>query len=324
MYVSSLGIGTYLGGKEDTVSNSYTESVLAALRGGINFIDTSLNYRNQRSEQAIGQAILRVASSRELDRDEYVVCTKAGYLVRGALPAEGLTDLDVVDGMHSMSPVFLRDQLERSRVNLGLETIDVFYLHNPETQLNFIERELFDERLSDAFELLEGMVEDRKIQFYGLATWQGFRAARGERNVLSLGKIDEIARSVAGEGHHCRFIQLPVNLAMLEALTSTNQEVGGENMTVLAAAERLGITIVASASILQGRLARNLPDAIAGQMPGLRTNAQRSIQFVRSTPGVQVALAGMSQPAHVEENLGVADVMPLDSTEVAALLKAAR
>ena len=54
-------------------------------------------------------------------------------------------------GMHSMQPDFLADQIDRSRANLGLETIDIFYLHNPETQLGFVNREEFERRIRLAF-----------------------------------------------------------------------------------------------------------------------------------------------------------------------------
>ena len=59
-HVSSLGLGTYLGAMSPRGRRGYTAAVLAAVRGGINFIDTSLNYRNQRSERAIGQAIIKL------------------------------------------------------------------------------------------------------------------------------------------------------------------------------------------------------------------------------------------------------------------------
>jgi aryl-alcohol dehydrogenase-like predicted oxidoreductase len=79
---------------------------------------------------------------------------------------------------------------------------------------------------------------------------------------------------------------------------------------VLQAAGRRGITVVASASLLQARLTRELPEAIGERLPGFQTDAQRAIQFTRSTPGITVALAGMSQAAHVMENLGVGAIPP--------------
>ena len=55
----------------------------------------------------------------------------------------------------------------------------------------------------------------------------------------------------------------------------------------------------------------NMPEGLAERAPGLQTDAQRAIQFTRSTPGIGVALVGMSQAAHVRENLAVAEVPPL-------------
>jgi aryl-alcohol dehydrogenase-like predicted oxidoreductase len=317
--ISSLGIGTYLGDTSAEADAAYCDAIQAALRGGINFIDTSLNYRNQRSEQAIGQAIIRLMQQpEELDRDEFVVCTKAGYLVRDALP-EGLRSEDIVGRMHSMAPGFLADQLERSRRNLGLETIDVFYLHNPETQFGFIDHDEFYRRVGRAFEFLESAVADSKIQFYGAATWEGFR----KPHALSLTRLEAVAREVAGPDHHFRFIQLPYNLAMPEACTSRHEaRDGGQNASVLQTAEALGVTVVASASILQARLARELPDELGTALPGLRTDAQRAIQFSRSAPGITTSLVGMGRPEHVAENLGVADVTPLTSAEYNALIQA--
>lgn len=297
--VSSVGIGTYLGEMDAETDARYTAAIRLALNRGINFLDTSLNYRRQRSERNMGAALAAWGGEDGGSRDEVVVCTKAGYLVPGATPA-GLRPAEIVGRMHCLAPEFLRDQLDRSRRNLGLETLDVFYLHNPETQLEYIREEAFHERVRIAFEELERLVESGAIRFYGLATWEGFR-----NGVLSPTSIEGIARSLAGDSHHFRFIQLPVNLAMT----------GGARAIEEAAA--LGITAVASASLLQARLAGGLPDEVTAALPGTATDAQRAMQFTRSFPGVTTALVGMSSIEHVEENLGVARVRPLAKEEFA-------
>ena len=112
----------------------------------------------------------------------------------------------------------------------------------------------------------------------------------------------QIAREVGGDSNGFGFIQVPFNLAMPEALTMINQTVSGEVLSTLEAADRLGVTVIASASILQGRMAQGLPDEIRSTF-GLESDSQTAIQFVRSTPGITTALIGMSQAAHVEENL---------------------
>jgi aryl-alcohol dehydrogenase-like predicted oxidoreductase len=121
----------------------------------------------------------------------------------------------------------------------------------------------------------------------------------------------EIAREAGGESHGFRFIQLPFNLAMPEALVVANQTVEGASVSVLEAASALGVTVVASASILQGKVARGLPKHIREPLGSLATDAQTAIQFVRSTPGVTTALVGMSRREHVEENLQLVRVAPV-------------
>jgi aryl-alcohol dehydrogenase-like predicted oxidoreductase len=291
--VSSVGIGTYLGAPDEAADRAYTEALIAAGEGGINFFDTAINYRHQRSERCIGAAL------RQLDREEIVVSTKAGFLTPGAAP-DSLRAEDVAGGMHSMAPHFLEDQIERSRANLGLDTIDVFYLHNPETQLGFRTREEFDAGIHRAFAQLERLADLGRIRWYGAATWDGFR----KKGALSLPRMAAIAIEEGGPDHHFRFIQLPFNLGMVEAFVDRPEN-------VLTAAASLGIAVVASATLSQTRVLQHMPSGIAELLPGLASDAQRAIQFTRSTPGIAVALVGMGRREHVVENLGVAPVPPL-------------
>ena len=82
--------------------------------------------------------------------------------------------------------------------------------------------------------------------------------------------------------------------------------------------ERLGLYVTTSASILQGKLASNLPAALAQVLDGLHTDAQRALQFVRSTPGVGTALCGMRRVDHVEENAGLVGMPPAPSEKLFA------
>jgi aryl-alcohol dehydrogenase-like predicted oxidoreductase len=301
--VSTLGIGTYLGSPDDASDGAYTEALIAAGEGGINFFDTAINYRHQRSERCIGAAL------RHFHRDEVVVCTKAGFLTPGAVP-DSLEPGELAGGMHSISPRFLEDQAARSRGNLGIDTIDVLYLHNPETQLGFRTREEFESRIRRAFAHMELLVDQRVIRWYGLATWDGFR----QKSSLSLPRLAEIAIDEGGLAHHFRFIQMPFNLGMVEAFVDRPE-------SVLETAARLDIAVVASATLLQTRILTQMPDAVRTLLPGLETDAQRAIQFTRSTPGIAVALVGMGKLAHVVENLGVAKVPPVTREEYLRLYR---
>jgi aryl-alcohol dehydrogenase-like predicted oxidoreductase len=293
--LSTLGLGTYL--------DASVEAICAAAEGGINVIDAAINYRNQQSERDIGAAL------EHLQRDEIVISTKGGFLTPDAVPSF-LKPADVVGGMHSMAPDFLADQVERSRANLGVDTIDVYYVHNPETQLSFVSRDEFDARIARAFARLEELVDEKKIRWYGCATWEGLR----QKNALSLSRLAELAEQAGGPHHHFRFAQLPFNLGMVEAFLEGPK-------SVLEEAARLGIAVVASASLMQGRVLQHMPDAVREVLPGLTTDAQRAIQFSRSTPGIAVALTGMGRREHVAENLGIGRVPPVARQEYLRLYR---
>ncbi len=329
--VSSLGIGTYLGQPDDKTDGGYAASVMAAVENGLNVIDTAINYRFQRSERSIGSALKQLAQ-KGFSRDEFILCSKGGYLTSdGSMPSEPneyfyreyiqpgiFKPNDIVQGSHCVTPRFLENQLGRSLRNLGVDSIDVYYLHNPETQLSEVLRPDFLERVRDAFIYLESAAAAGKIQFYGMATWSGFRQEATARESLQLGELEQLARDIAGETHHFRFVQLPFNLAMTEALTLGNQTIAGSVKTVMEAASELGITLIASASLSQGQVARNLPPFVA-QALGLQTDAERALQFVRSSPGITTALVGMSHAEHVRANARLVGVPPATVEEFSKL-----
>jgi aryl-alcohol dehydrogenase-like predicted oxidoreductase len=329
--VSTIGIGTYLGEADDATDAAYTAAVIAAVESGFNVVDTAINYRLQRSERSIGAA-LKELTRRGYAREEILLCTKAGYLTPdGTMPTDpaayfrtefierGILKADeIAASCHAMAPKYLADQLERSLKNLGVECVDVFYLHNPETQLAEIPLGDFLARLGAAFAWLETMAGAGKIRAYGMATWNGFRAAQGSPEHLSLAAIESVAREIAGDAHHFRYVQLPVNLGMTEALTLQNQDVEGKQTTIVEAADTLGIQIIASASLLQGRMARRLPPFIATAI-GLEDDAQRALQFVRSLPGMTAALVGMKNVEHVRANAKLFNVPVMTEEQFAKL-----
>lgn len=335
LQMSSIGIGTYLGEADAATDDSYAEAITAALDGGLNVIDTSINYRHQRSERVIG----RVLASGRYQREELVLCTKAGYLpFDGELPADprgwlvetylrpgiappGLT----VGGMHCISPVFLAHQLQRSLDNMGVDSVDIFYLHNPEEQQAQLSREEFYRRLRTAFEFLEKSASLGRIQYYGAATWNGFRVPPDEAGFLDLNRMVATAKEVAGENHRFRFIQLPYNLIMAEAQTLLNQTVDRPPfVSTLNACYRLGLHAVSSASLASGRL-RGLSgealDYLKGFLPGDPTPTEMALQFVRSTTSVTTALVGMSKRDHVVENLHAALTAPAAPAQLNRLLQ---
>ena len=95
-----------------------------------------------------------------------------------------------------MAPAYLEDQIERSRANLALETIDLYYLHNIESQRTALPTKAFRERLAKAVGALEGAVSSGRIGAWGIATWDGdFTFRRTEYDVQD---AIEAARALPG------------------------------------------------------------------------------------------------------------------------------
>src|SRR3981189_23251 len=331
LVLSSIGIGTYLGQPDRKTDEGYAAAIVAAVENGISVIDAAINYRFQRSERSIGAAIPRLAA-KGFEREEIVLCTKGGYLTPDdSMPADPneyffreyiqpgiFSAKDIAAGSHCMTPKFLKNQLGRSLKNLGVECIDVYYLHNPETQLSEVPKEEFLNRVREAFTFLESAVEAGEIQYYGMATWNGFRQDARARDTMQLGEIVQIAQEIAGGRHHFRFVQLPFNLGMTEALTLGNQSVRGRDRTVMEAASELDVTLIASASLLTGQVAKNMTGFVAEAL-GLQNDAGRALQFVRSSPGISTALVGMSRVEHVKANARLVGLTPANVDQFSKL-----
>jgi aryl-alcohol dehydrogenase-like predicted oxidoreductase len=318
--VSSIGIGTYLGDSTDADDAAYAAAIRHAFTRGINLIDTAINYRGQRSERAVGAAIQRALSAGEISRDQIVVCSKGGYIPLDPTPpatrqeyqayvrrefidTEILRPDELVAGGHSLAPRFLRYCLAKSRQNLGLRSIDVYYVHNPEQQLQNVAPPEVATRLRAAFGVLEDAASRGEIGVYGCATWDGLRVPVGDPGHLALGELVKIAREVAGEAHHFRVVQAPINLAMPEAIRLPTQPLNGRLLTVLDAAAELGLNVIASATLMQAKLCSGLPEPLRQALPSFETDAQRAIAFTRTVPGITAALVGMKRAEHVDENI---------------------
>ena len=318
--VSSIGIGTYLGEPTATDDEAYVASVEHAVRSGINVIDTALNYRGQRSERAVGTALRRLTGTGDVSRDEVVLCSKGGYIpLDGQPPAsrddyrayvkrefidtEILLPAEIVGGGHSLAPRFIRFCLAKSRQNLGVRCIDVYYLHNPEQQASAVGRDELRARIRSAFSILEDAALRGEIGVYGCATWNGLRSPPDAPDHLELEELVGLARDVGGKDHHFRAVQMPINLAMPEAIRVPTQTVRGNALPAAEAAAALDLMVAGSATLMQGKLTGGLPAALVDAFPSLETDAQRAIAFARSIPGVTTALVGMKRAEHVDENL---------------------
>jgi len=330
LYLSSIGMGTYLGkpNKEDdqSMENAAYESIKS---GGVNVVDTAINYRAMRSEKSVGRALLRLINDGIVTRDQVFVSTKNGYITNdGDYPEIDVMEYvqtmfisngimhadDISSGYNVLNPNYLKRCIDKSLANLHLATLDLVYVHNPfESWYEDVSREDFFQMLSKVFEAYEEYRTLNKIRYYGMATWTCFRVPPDSKEYLSLEDITKTAEKVGGLGKHgFRFIQLPYNLAYSEALLLKNQSVGTEkNLTILEAAEKLKIGVFTSIPLFQGRLLRTkIPD-----YGGLTDQVSKLLQIVRSSPSVIAPLVGQKEPNHVEQNLKISSVSPMGSKE---------
>ncbi|MHB8568021.1 MAG: aldo/keto reductase [Nitrososphaerales archaeon] len=225
------------------------EALKASIRSrAINVIDTAINYKFQKSERAIGRSLQTLITAGEISMEQVFVSSKNGYLAPDTEYSRGyqhyvndeliesniIIRSDIVDSSHCMTVPYLGHELERSRSNLQLETIDLVYLHNSaQAQIQFIGKQEYMERVWKAFQFYEEQRRSGSIPYYGLATWDCFRNEVGMQDHLNLNDIYDVAVAVGGSDHGFRFIQFPFNLAMPEALVLRNQNLKGLGRNVI-------------------------------------------------------------------------------------------
>ncbi len=307
--LSSVGVGTYLGDADDETDEAYADALTTAFETGCNVVDTAINYRHQRSERVVGEAMREA----DIARNEAFVATKGGYIpFDGGVPENpseyirenyvetGLVPPEKTVQANCLAPEFLRSQVRQSLENLGVDRVDLYYVHNPETHLREASEDELESRLRRAFEALEREVKAGHIGAYGVATWNGFRVPEARNDHLSMERVVETARHAAGGDPALSAVQMPYNAKMTSAETVETQTVYGEQMSAMEAAEKLGIYAFTSAALMQGTLAEE-------RVEGVRyggTPAQDAIEHARTTEGVGTALVGTSSAEHAKENLG--------------------
>ncbi|NNF98391.1 MAG: aldo/keto reductase [Desulfobacteraceae bacterium] len=221
----------------------HAEALREALLSGINLIDTSANYVDGDAERLGGGVLTDLISSRQVNRDEIIVVSKAGYLqgrnytLSQQRKAEGIPFQDLVlhgEGLeHCIHPDFLADQLTQSLERLNLETLDAYLLHNPEYYLGWAEKQGINpqtaqdeyyHRIKKAFIHLEKEVDDGRIRFYGVSS-NTFPLAHSAPDFTSAGRLWDIADAIS-PSHRFSIVQLPFNLLETGAVTEKNQSDG--------------------------------------------------------------------------------------------------
>lgn len=260
---SRLGFGTY---RVDTQDAEHREALITAIQSGCNLIDTSTNYTDGESERLIGSVLTELIKTKVVLREEVIVISKIGYVqghnLKQAQAREGAGKpypelVKHSEGLwHCIHPEFLADQLLESLDRLGLETLDVCLLHNPEYFLSHAKqqgkpeldslREIFYTRLQMAFRYLETQVAAGRVQYYGVSS-NTVGASPHEVQAISLSRILEAAgdaaQSLGQAEHHFRVLQCPMNLYESAPFTTLNTGPNNQD-TVLDVSRREGIAVL--------------------------------------------------------------------------------
>ncbi|CDW78225.1 UNKNOWN [Stylonychia lemnae] len=288
-------LGSYLGAPDDATDfDLYNAMKLLVLSGGVNVIDTAINYRCQKSERTFGAALKTLIRKYGINRDELFICTKNGYIP--------IKPEDVANGIHCMHPAFLENQFNQSRNNLGVEAIDLMYIHNSYESWSL---------------------------YYGMATWLCFRGKPDEEKInLNLQKCIEMAEQIGGkENHNFKFIQVPMGVAMPEAFVEKWQEFHDPNSAnaqselkiLVAVCNLLKMNLIASKPILEGKIeSTTIP-----QITNIKDTVAKHLQLVRSMPiRCHIStLVGMKKMENLKKNFEVIKNEPLTKEEFLRIMK---
>jgi aryl-alcohol dehydrogenase-like predicted oxidoreductase len=301
--VGVIGLGAWqLGADWGSVSEEAAHDTLAAaVDAGVTFIDTADVYGDGRSERLIGEFL------RERPGHGLTVATKMGRRVPQTPEAYTLENF--------------RAWTDRSRANLGVDTLDIVQLHCPPTPVYGID-EIFDG--------LDTLVQEKRISAYG----------------VSVETCDEALAAIARPG--VVSVQIILNMLRLKPLEQ-----------VLPAAAEAGVGIIArvplASGLLSGRYDEHTTFAaddhrtynrhgeafdvgetfsgvpfdvgleavrrLAAHAPEGPSPAQVALRWIADQPAVSVIIPGARDAAQARANAGVGELPPLPDSlhaEVAA------
>ena len=299
--VGVIGLGAWqLGADWGSVSDQDAHATLAAaVDSGVTFLDTADVYGDGRSEQVIGAFLA--------DRPGHgiTVATKMGRRVPQEPSAYTLDNF--------------RAWTDRSRANLGVDTLDLVQLHCPPTPV-------FS---SDAvYDALDTLVQEKRIAAYG----------------VSVERVDEALAAIARPG--TASVQIILNAFRLKPLEQ-----------VLPAAAAAGVGIIARVPLASGLLsgkydeqttfsaddhrnynrhgeAFDVGETFSGVdyatgleavrrlrplVPEGATMAQFALRWIVDQPGVTVVIPGARNPQQARGNAAAADLAPLPPESLAAV-----
>ncbi|MGH8889214.1 MAG: aldo/keto reductase [Acidothermaceae bacterium] len=291
--VSVIGLGCWqLGADWGNVSESDALDVLhAAADAGVTFLDTADVYGDGRSERLIGQFLK--------ERPEIMVATKIG---RRANPfVAGAFTVDAFRGW-----------VERSRDNLGVDTLDLVQLHCPPTSV------YSDDRVYDA---LDTLAEEKSIAAYGVSVEtcdEALRAIARPKiatvqiilNIFRRKPLEAVLPEAAAAGVGI-IVRVPLASGLLTGKYDEHTQFGADDHRTYnrhGEAFDVGETFSGVPFDVGVAAARE----VATLTPPGQTTAQLALRWIIDQPGVTTVIPGARNPAQVDANAASADLPSLN------------
>lgn len=306
--LSKIGVGLYQGVESDAGDLKLFEVLEFALLNGIHVFDCAPSYRNRRSEIVLGRLTQKYP-----DRD-YFISTKGGFVPFDFSQGEEKENAYVKELYHkgwvrpqlfdqeyfqTFDPSYLEQAFNTTLTTLSRDSIELYYLHNPEYFLAKVGRARFLEVMKDVFLWIKDKIKAGQIKAFGISSWDGFFEEQ-ELVRLELVEFYTLAQEIGIETYF-NYLQVPYNFSQTKALFFKGQKVGVLQKSLFAMAEELKISILVSAPLGQGKLPKyEYPEKVKKIFPGM-SSAQISLSFVLSTPGILSALIGTTSLAHFKE-----------------------
>jgi aryl-alcohol dehydrogenase-like predicted oxidoreductase len=288
-----LGIGTHL------IKSGVEKALSIGFSLGFSTIDTAPNYQNGLAHKLVAKA-LKLRETGVSSNDGVAVFSKVGFIPR--------KQLDHI--AHLISKEYIRYQALRNLAELEITRLSALFLHNPEIQLKRFGRNDFVANLAACFEECERLCQDKKIESYGIATWNGLLEEVPVRELVSL------AKSVAGEKHRFRRLQLPISLVRHEHVHTALKAGCGP----LIEASENGLKVIASAPLHCGELTSMVSSELCSLFGPHVTAAQACVWFAASAHCVDIVLIGCSSLEHLREFAAMRDWPKLGTEQLTAIL----
>lgn len=287
LFLSAVGLGTYLTVGERLDEGESEALVRAALDMGVNYIDTADTYANGRAEEILGRILQGV------DRSSWVIATKCFFPV-GALPMQqGLSRKHLVDSVHA--------SLKRLRTDY----LDLLQCHrfDPETSLE------------ETLDCLDDLRSQGKILYWGVTRWPHDRVSDATRLAKQLGTAGPVSHqtflSLANRSNEW---QIALESGELGLGILAHSPLAQGVLTGKYSPEQLARTGRASDSELRATMFHLDPATVrkSARLAEIARSvgcsaASLAIAWVLGRPGVTSALVGASTPAQIRENAGASD-----------------